>query len=129
MIAGGSLKKRRRAHKSAVKNIARLVLDKKALGVVLLDLRKITMATDFFIIATGESDTHVRAIADYLIEQTKKKRKMRPWHIEGYEIAQWVLLDYVDFIVHIFQPESREYYNLERLWGDAKLEEIREDAS
>jgi ribosome-associated protein len=121
------LKKRKGAHKRVVKSIARLVLDKKALGVVLMDLRKITMATDFFIIATGESDTHVRAIADHLIEETAKKRKLKPWHVEGYELAQWVLLDYVDFIVHIFQPVPRDYYNLERLWGDAGMEEIHEE--
>lgn len=123
------MKKRKRAHKRVLRSIARLVLDKKALSVVLMDLRKITMATDFFIIATGESDTHVRAIADHVIEATAKKRKMRPWHVEGYELAQWILLDYVDFIVHIFQPEPREFYNLERLWGDASTEEIHEEAS
>ena len=118
------LLKRKRAHKTVIKNIARLILDKKGLDVILMDLRKITMTTDFFILASGESDTHVRAIADHLIDETARRKKITPWHIEGYEHAQWILIDYVDFVAHIFQTEAREYYNLERLWGDAAQEEI-----
>ena len=116
--------KRKRAHKTVVKSIAKLSLHKKALDVILMDLRKVTMTTDFFVLATAESDTQVRAIADYLVEENKRRRKMSPWHVEGYELAQWVLIDYVDFVVHVFQPEAREYYNLERLWGDAVVEEV-----
>lgn len=118
--------KRRRTHKNRVKSIARLLLEKKALDVLLLDLRKITMTTDYFIMATGESDTHVRAIADHIINETEKRKDIKPWHVEGYELAQWILIDYVDFVVHIFQLAAREYYNLERLWGDAIVEEIQD---
>ncbi|MFQ6104675.1 MAG: ribosome silencing factor [Candidatus Glassbacteria bacterium] len=121
--------KRKRAHKRVVKSVARLLLEKKALRVILMDLRKVTMTTDFFIMATGESDTQVRAIVDHLIDETVKRRKTRPWHVEGYELAYWVLVDYVDFVVHVFQPEAREYYNLERLWGDAIIEEVADKTS
>ena len=116
--------KRKRAHKTVVKSIAKLSLQKKALDVMLMDLRKVTMTTDFFILATAESDTQVRAIVDYIIQENKRRRKMNPWHVEGYDLAQWVLIDYVDFVVHVFQPEARDYYNLERLWGDAVIEEV-----
>jgi len=109
-----------------VKSIARLLLEKKALDVLLLDLRKITMTTDYFIMATGESDTHVRAIADHIINETEKRKDLKPWHVEGYEMAQWILIDYVDFVVHVFQLAAREYYNLERLWGDAIVEEVQD---
>ena len=121
--------KRRRAHKNTIRSVARTILEKKALEVLLLDLRKITMTTDFFILATGESDTHVRAIVDHLIEQIRRKKKVKPWHVEGYELGQWVLVDYVDFVVHVFQPEPREYYQLERLWGDAVMEEVQDTVS
>ncbi len=121
--------KGKRAHKNTIRSIARTILEKKALEVLILDLRKITMTTDFFVLATGESDTHVRAIVDHLVEQTRKRKKMKPWHVEGYELGQWVLVDYVDFVVHVFQPEPRDYYHLEKLWGDAVVEEVEDSVS
>lgn len=102
---------------------ARLALDKKAEDVKILDLRSLTSIADYFVLCTGAADTHVRAIADHIAEELEGK-ELRAWHVEGRERAQWVLLDYVDFVVHIFQPETRQFYGLERLWGDAAMVEI-----
>ncbi len=98
---------------------AALCLDLKANNVVVLDLDKISDATDYFVIASGTSDTHVRAIAEHVTEELKKHLKVRPHHVEGMQQGRWVLLDYVDFVVHVFHPVLREFYQLERLWSDA----------
>ncbi len=97
----------------------RCASDKQAFNMVALDLRKIASFTEFFIIATGANQRQVQAIADEINEQLKKQLKSRPVRIEGYSGAEWVLLDYGDFVVHIFNKESREFYDLERLWRDA----------
>lgn len=97
----------------------RCASDKQAFNMVALDLRKIASFTEFFIIATGANQRQVQAIADEINEQLKKQLKVRPVRIEGYSGAEWVLLDYGDFVVHIFNKESREFYDLERLWRDA----------
>ncbi len=93
--------------------------DKKALDIVVLDLQGIASFTDYFLICTGGSHRQIATIADE-IEEKLKKAKRRPSHIEGYPRGEWILMDYVDFVVHIFTPTGRSYYNLERLWGDAK---------
>ncbi len=93
--------------------------DKKALDIVVLDLRGLASFTDYFLIATGGSHRQLVTIADE-IEEKLKAAKRRPSHIEGYPRGDWILMDYVDFVVHIFTPTSRAYYDLERLWGDAK---------
>ena len=98
-------------------------LDKKAEQVHVLDLRKGSAFTDFFIIATGNNIRQVQAIADG-IEEALKKTDVRPALVEGYSRAEWILLDYFDFIVHVFTPATREFYALERLWGDAERIEI-----
>jgi ribosome-associated protein len=106
------------------KEVARaidLLLDRKAYDVTLLDLRNVSTATDFFIIATGRSDTHVSSIGDYLVDELKNEG-VRPSGVEGMRGGRWVLVDYVDFVVHIFHPAAREFYQLERLWGDAPLQ-------
>lgn len=72
-------------------------------------------------ICSGDSDTQVRAIADYIVSKLETDHKISCWHIEGYENGRWVLLDYGDVIIHIFDEESRRYYELERLWGDAPI--------
>ena len=100
---------------------AELALDRKAQDVALLDLRNLSSATDFFLIATGRSDTHVTAIADHIIDELKKEG-VRPVGVEGLRGGRWVLVDYVDFVVHVFHPSAREFYQLERLWGDAPLD-------
>ena len=97
---------------------AELLLDRKAENVTLLDLRSVSTATDFFLIATGRSDTHVKAIADHVIDELKTEG-VRPVGVEGLRGGRWVLVDYVDFVVHVFHPAAREFYQLERLWGDA----------
>ena len=100
--------------------------DKKAFDMVALDLRSIASFTEFFIIASGSNQRQVQAIADEISEQLKKQLSTRPVRIEGYNSADWVLLDYGDFVVHIFNGESREFYDLARLWRDARKVEIPE---
>ena len=90
----------------------------KAHEPVVLDLRGISTATDFFVLASGNSDVHVRAIAEHVVEELKRKG-IRPGHIEGIEGGNWVLLDYIDFVVHVLHPEARIFYQLEGLWEDA----------
>ncbi len=97
----------------------RCASEKQAFSIVALDLRNIASFTEFFIIASGANQRQVQAIADEISEQLKKQLKIRPVRIEGYGGAEWVLLDYGDFVVHIFNKESREFYDLERLWRDA----------
>ena len=101
-------------------------LDKKAQDVVVLDLRGTPAFTDFFVLCSGLNQRQVKAIADS-VEDTLRAAKVRPSHVEGYDRADWVLLDYFNFIVHVFTPQTRAFYGLERLWGDA--EKIEVDAS
>jgi len=107
--------------KYLAKRVVKLALAKKAEDVLLMDLRKISSMTDFFVICSGQSDVQVKAIADHVIEGCKKKG-IEIYNVEGYEALRWVLIDLVDVVVHIFQPEVRNYYQLERLWGDAPTE-------
>src|SRR5919206_5341157 len=100
-----------------------LCLDRKANDVVVLDLRQVSSATDYFVVASGTSDTHVRAIAEHVLEELRKEG-VRTHHVEGLQAGRWVLLDYVDFVVHVFHPVLREFYQLERLWSDASVVEI-----
>ncbi len=102
---------------------AESALARKAEGVVALDLRGISPATDFFVMATGNSDIQVRAIADNVLEELAKEGH-RPLHVEGMDRARWVLLDFVDFVVHVFHPLARDFYQLELLWGDAPVREF-----
>ena len=101
------------------------VVDKKALDVVLLDLRKASAFTDFFLICTGANARQVKAIADG-VDEVLRESGVRPALVEGYERAEWVLIDCFDFIVHIFLPATRAFYDLERLWGEARRLDIRE---
>ncbi len=101
--------------------------EKKATDLVVLDLRKTGAFTDYFLICTGANPRQVHAIAD-AIEQALKGRKVRPAHVEGYQRAEWVLVDYFDFIVHVFSPSARGFYGLERLWGNAARIELPEAA-
>jgi ribosome-associated protein len=99
---------------------------RKALEMVVLDLRKSDAFTDFFVIATGANSRQVQAIAD-AVEQALKAQGSRPAYVEGYRSAEWILLDYFDFVVHVFSPSARTFYGLERLWGTAKPIAIDED--
>ncbi|MCD9186925.1 MAG: ribosome silencing factor [Pyrinomonadaceae bacterium] len=105
----------------------RCASDKKAVNLTALDLREIASFAEFFIIASGLNQRQVQAISDEIEEQLKKQLNSRPVRIEGYTSAEWVLMDYGDFIVHIFEKEAREFYDLERLWRDAKKVEIPAD--
>ena len=111
--------------KELAKKISKLILEKKGIDIIILDLQKLTPVTDFFVICTASSDTHVKAIADYISYETKKIGQ-KPWHNEGYSNLNWVLLDFVDVVVHIFLQESRKFYNLEGLWGDAEITSIKD---
>ena len=102
------------------KRAAALCLEYKASDVVVLDLKGVTDMTDFFVIASGTSDTHVRSIAERMMEDLRREGT-RVQHMEGVTQGRWVLLDYVDFVVHVFHPSLREFYQLERLWSDAAV--------
>lgn len=101
-----------------VMKAAELALELKAQDVVILDLRGISTATDYFLIAGGTSDVQVKAIANHVVNELKKEG-VRPQHIEGLRGGRWILVDYVDFVVHVFHPQARGFYQLETLWGDA----------
>jgi len=107
-----------------VKLAVECAADRKAFDMRVLDLRDVASFTEFFIICSGANQRQVQAIADQIEEQLKEQLGTRPVRIEGYSSAEWVLLDYGDFIVHIFNKESREFYDLERLWRDARKVDI-----
>ena len=106
-----------------VTKAVRAALDKKALDVVVLDLRNTPAFTDFFVLCSGSNQRQVKAIAD-AVEEALRAAKIRPAHIEGYDRAEWILLDFFTFIVHVFTPQTRAFYSLERLWGDAERIEM-----
>ncbi|NIM18883.1 MAG: ribosome silencing factor [Candidatus Latescibacteria bacterium] len=103
------------------RRVIKFALSKKAEDVLLLDLRKITTMTDFFVVCSGTSDVQIKAIADAVREGCGKE-DIEIYNVEGYESLRWVLIDLVDVVVHIFHPDVRNYYRLERLWGDAERE-------
>ncbi len=103
-----------------------LALEKKAFDVKILDLRKLSSVCDFFVICSASVELHAKAVADWITENLRT-RKINFWHNEGYQACRWIILDYVDVVVHIFIPEVREFYGLEKLWGDAKVEELSEE--
>ena len=107
----------------AVKIAAQAAGDKKAEEVAVLDLRDVASFTEFFLICHGTNPKQVQAIVDTIEDQLRKAGK-RPLHIEGYANAEWILMDYGDFIVHVFQGTARRFYDLERLWRDAKRVEV-----
>ena len=99
----------------------------KAEDIVLMDLRSVNNAVaDFFVICSGNSDTHIDAIAESVDNEVNKTDGQNPWHREGYNNKIWVLLDYVDVVVHVFKHDNREFYALESLWGDAKITSYNE---
>lgn len=117
---------RRRKQRTLPAEIERAVQaaeDKKAIELVVLDLRKAHGFTDYFVVCSGSNPRQIRAIADAVMEALAGNG-VKPAHIEGYDRAEWILLDYFDFIVHIFAPETRLFYGLERLWGSAERVEL-----
>ena len=108
---------------------AAILLDRKGNDVVLLSLKGVSDMTDYFLIASGTSDTHVRALGSSVLEDLKKDTGQSAHHVEGLQQGRWVLLDYVDFVVHVFHPTLRNFYQIERLWADADVVPIAYDPS
>ncbi|MBI3502817.1 MAG: ribosome silencing factor [Bacteroidetes bacterium] len=115
---------------SLVRYAVKGIEEKKGNEIVCINLKKIpNNACDYFLICEGNSRTQVQAIAGSVEEFVEKNTGTRPWHVEGMENGEWVLLDYVDVAVHVFQPEARSHYNLENMWADAEIKKINGDAS
>jgi ribosome-associated protein len=108
---------------------ATILLDRKGNDVVLLSLKGVSDMTDYFLIASGTSDTHVRALGNAVLEDMKKETGQTAHHLEGLSQGRWVLLDYVDFVVHVFHPTLRNFYQIERLWADAEVIPVTADAA
>ncbi|HLF52724.1 ribosome silencing factor [Flavobacterium sp.] len=107
-------------------NIIKGIEEVKGNDIDILDLREIDNSPcDYFVICNGNSNTQVSAIVNSIQKTVSKELKDKPWHIEGMENAEWVLMDYVNIVVHVFQTQIREYYNIESLWGDAKITTIQ----
>jgi len=102
----------------------------KGENITILDLRAIeNTACDYFVICDGNSNTQVNAISGSIQRTVSKELKDKPWHVEGTDQANWVLMDYINIVVHVFQKETREYYNIEDLWGDAKITQVTSNHS
>lgn len=101
--------------------------EKKATDIVVMDLRKVKNAVaDFFVVCSGNSDKQLDAISDSIDQEVFKALKENPWHIEGKNNKEWMLLDYIDVVAHVFRKDKRGFYALEKLWGDADITEIEE---
>ncbi|MCS6796576.1 MAG: ribosome silencing factor [Raineya sp.] len=119
--------KQKKSREVETKNLCDLIIkgmqEKKAQDIVLLDMRQVPSSiVDYFIICTGTSDTQIDAIADSIEEIVYKNTKELPWHKEGKQNKEWILLDYVDVVAHVFKKSKREFYALEELWGDAQMQ-------
>lgn len=102
------------------------LLEKKADSIKVLDVRKLTTLTDFFVVCTGNSDTQIKALTNNVTQKVKEHSGEHVWRKEGLESRKWVVLDYVDVVVHIFNEETRRYYGLETMWNDAKITQIED---
>ena len=101
---------------------------KKAIDVVVMDMRSVSGVSDIFVLCTGTSDLQIKAIYQAIRQRIREYGDELPWHVEGTDSLQWVLMDYVNLVVHIFSEEKRAFYDLERLWGDAPKENVSEEA-
>ncbi len=110
-------------HPELVELAAEAMLEKKARDVRIIDLRNLTAIVDYFVICSADSEPQMKAIADQVTDDLKAQAT-RPWHVEGTQSWRWVLIDYVDVVVHIFREETRVFYSLERLWGDAPITQV-----
>ena len=108
------------------KKITELMLDKKAFDIKVIYVNKLTSLTDVFIICSSDSAPQSRAITNHIKDELVKL-KLKPWHTEGYENSRWVLIDYINIVIHIFDKEMRDYYNFERLWADGKIVSITDN--
>lgn len=109
---------------ATVDRIVQLITDKKGNDIAVIDLRKVTSVADFFVIATGNSNVHVKAIADEVREKLRNELRIHPWHVEGEAGQRWILIDYVDIVVHVFDRQTREYYDIEGLYRDADIRRV-----
>ncbi len=114
------VEKRKISSLKFAKLVANLAKDKKAENIVVLDVRKISSFCDFFVIMTGSVDVHIKALLDYITTTVKKNSNILPHHIEGEEFYRWVVIDYIDVIVHIMNPQLREFYALEKIWAKGR---------
>ena len=121
-------KKRKNANSERLSDvIVKKKKKKKATDIVVLDLRKVKNAVaDFFVVCSGNSDKQLDAITDSIDEQVYKELKENPWHVEGKNNKEWMLLDYIDVVAHVFRKDRRDFYALEKLWGDAEIIEIED---
>lgn len=116
--------------KISVELAKELLLDFKAKNIAIVNLKKLENSVcDYFIITHGTSDRHVQGLAENLVEGMEDKQDISPWHIEGLQNKEWILIDYADIVVHIFQEEVRNFYNIEELWADAEITYYGEDTN
>jgi ribosome-associated protein len=108
---------------------AQFAIEKKAENVRLLELKDVTSITDYFVVCSADTDRQVKAIAENVIVEMRDNMGQQPWRSEGWDTLRWVIIDFVDFVVHVLQSEAREYYNIERLWADAPSELVEDTAS
>ena len=101
------------------------MLEKKALDILIIDVRKLTSLTDYFVICTSESSPQTKSISDH-INKGMLDKGLKSWYVEGYEHLEWVLIDYVNVVAHIFSKSARNYYEFERLWADGKIIEVKD---
>jgi ribosome-associated protein len=108
-----------------IDRIVELIQSKKGEDILVIDVRKVTSIADYFILTTGTSNVHIKAIADEVRMKMKQDDGVIPWHVEGFEALRWVLIDYVDIVVHVFDRETRSYYGIENLWKDGISKRIK----
>jgi ribosome-associated protein len=106
-----------------IDKIVEVLQGKKGIDILLMDLREISDVADYFVLCTGTSEQHVKSLADE-VAQSLKELGDAPWHTEGNDTRRWILVDFVDIVVHVFRQEARDFYSLERLWGDAQCTEF-----
>jgi len=110
-----------------ISTITEALKDKKAKEIVILDVRELTTLTDYFIVCHGTSETQIRALANNVLEDTKEKIGEHAWQREGMDARRWIIIDYVNVVVHIFSQEKREFYGIERMWNDAQRTVIKDE--
>ena len=112
--------------KNIAEEISQLMLDKKAFDIWIINVKGLTSLTDYFINCSSQSTPQTKAIKNHIQDMLFKKHDIKPLHIEGYEDLKWILMDYISIVVNIFSDEQRRYYNIERLWADAKIKKVKE---
>ena len=118
-------KKKKEPYKILIEFVVTAMCDKKARNPVIIDFATMKENVyDAFVICHGTSRTQVEAIADHIVMEVKKQTGQNPWHKEGYENAEWILIDYIDVVIHVFQEERRRFYNIEQLWADATITKV-----